>query len=193
MVKAIHSKSSNMSKISAINDFSREFVVNELPFDIAMQKLNEINTMKVYSPLVLSLFSGLLCFSAEMLLFPNFLYALISFIIGFIVKYILNYLQKYNLNDVIVDIIGGFLVVIFAVILTISYKNSRQDINLIIISSLMPLFPGLTFTNSIRDIIDGHYLSGMSRFMYAIIIAIAVAIGVIVGYNLYLLLGGVLL
>ena len=57
----------------------------------------------------------------------------------------------------------------------------------------MPLFPGLTFTNSIRDIIDGHYLSGMSRFMYAIIIAIAVAIGVIVGYNLYLLLGGVLL
>lgn len=52
-----------------------------------------------------------------------------------------------------------------------------NSMNKIIIGSLMPLVPGLSITNAIRDIIAGELVAGLSKLTEAFLIAAAIAIG----------------
>ncbi len=48
---------------------------------------------------------------------------------------------------------------------------------LLIISSIMLLLPGVAFTTAVRDILNGDYISGMGRMLEAIVTALSVAAG----------------
>jgi uncharacterized membrane protein YjjP (DUF1212 family) len=48
----------------------------------------------------------------------------------------------------------------------------------VLIGCLMPLVPGVSFTNAIRDIAAGNYISGLVRLVDAIVVALGIAIGV---------------
>jgi len=52
------------------------------------------------------------------------------------------------------------------------------DSNIVIISSIMTLVPGVAITNSIRDTFHGDLLSGVARMAEAVFIAMAIAGGV---------------
>ena len=56
----------------------------------------------------------------------------------------------------------------------------------------MPLLPGLSLTNAIRDTVVGDLVSGTARFTEAVIVAGSLAAGVAVGLSVYINLGGVL-
>ena len=60
-----------------------------------------------------------------------------------------------------------------------------EDLDKIIIGSIMPLVPGMSITNSIRDLMSGDTLSGMSGIMMAILIAVAIALGVGIVLSIY--------
>ena len=68
----------------------------------------------------------------------------------------------------------------FVAIITLVNLNLGigKDVNNVIISAVMPLVPGVCFTNAIRDIFEGDYISGGSRIFEAIVIAVSIAIGV---------------
>ncbi len=66
------------------------------------------------------------------------------------------------------------------------------DLEAIVIGSIMPLVPGLAFTNGIRDTIGDELLSGMSRLAEAVFIAVAIAAGVGIPMSVGLYLGGAL-
>ena len=68
-----------------------------------------------------------------------------------------------------------------------------EDINHMIIGSIIPLVPGVPFTNGIRDIADGDYISGAVRLLDAMLVFLCVAIGVGVMFTVYQrVMGGVL-
>ena len=50
-----------------------------------------------------------------------------------------------------------------------------------IISSIMPLVPGVAFTTAMRDTLNGDYAAGMARILEAIVVALAIAAGVGLG------------
>ena len=56
----------------------------------------------------------------------------------------------------------------------------------------MPLVPGVAFTNAVRDTIGDELISGISRAVEALFIAIAIAAGVGVAMSIGLYLGGIL-
>ena len=64
-----------------------------------------------------------------------------------------------------------------------------------IIGSIMPLVPGVPFTNAIRDIADGDYISGAVRMLDALLVFLCIAIGVGMGIAVMSRLtgGGILL
>jgi len=69
-----------------------------------------------------------------------------------------------------------------------------NNINSIIIGTIMPLVPGISLTNAIRDILEGDFLSGSARILDAILIAVAIATGVGTVMNLwYGAFGGVII
>jgi uncharacterized membrane protein YjjP (DUF1212 family) len=54
----------------------------------------------------------------------------------------------------------------------------------------MPLVPGVAITNSLREIIARHTISGMVRALDAIMTAGAIGAGVVMGAALVQLIGG---
>ena len=60
----------------------------------------------------------------------------------------------------------------------------------LIIGSLMLLVPGLAITNAVRDSLAGDLISGMSRAMEAMMIAIAVALGPGLVMSLWMMIVG---
>lgn len=50
--------------------------------------------------------------------------------------------------------------------------------DIMIVSSIMPLVPGVIFTTAVRDTLNGDYSSGAARMLEAAVVALAVAAGV---------------
>ena len=62
------------------------------------------------------------------------------------------------------------------------------NMDIVIVSSIMPIVPGVAITNAIRDILQGDYLSGCARTLEAFLKAASIALGAGIG----MALGGVL-
>ena len=65
-----------------------------------------------------------------------------------------------------------------------------NSFSIIIIGSLMPLVPGVAITNAIRDIMAGDFLSGTSRLVEAILIAVSIAGGAGIALRIFSFWGG---
>ena len=56
--------------------------------------------------------------------------------------------------------------------------------NFMIIGSIIPLVPGVSFTNAIREIAEENYISGSVRLLDAILVFLCIAIGVGAGISI---------
>ncbi|WP_317368197.1 threonine/serine exporter family protein [uncultured Tyzzerella sp.] len=175
-VERIKKRSMNLERISEINDLSRKFVSNDITLIEAREKLNIIKNSNLYSIKLITLSIGVTCFFFS-LLFKGTIYDAISaFIVGFLLNIFTVFLSKKAISNFLQICLSGVFVAIIALVnLNIGIG---KDINNVIISSVMPLVPGVCFTNAIRDIFEGDYISGGSRFFEAIMIAISISIGV---------------
>ena len=90
------------------------------------------------------------------------------------------------------NISGGALVTAICILLFTA--GIGDHLNFMVIGSIMPLIPGVPFTNSIRDIADGDYISGSVRMLDALLVFFCIAIGVGIGFSLIGgMMGGMLL
>ena len=55
----------------------------------------------------------------------------------------------------------------------------------ILVGSIMPLVPGVSLVNAIRDFAEGNYIGGGVRFLDALMVALGVSLGVGMMYILY--------
>jgi len=183
-IKRIKSISTDLSKVDMVNEFSRSFVSTKMSIDEGMEELAKINKTKTYSSLVKSLFgamaSGFFC----LLFGGTILDFLASILVSFAVLSVVNIISRYKLTFFINNFSGAVLLSILAHLL-ISI-GIGQNIDKIIIGSIMPLVPGVAITNGIRDTMSGDYLSGLSRGLEAIFSSLAIAIGVGIVMNFYL-------
>lgn len=51
-------------------------------------------------------------------------------------------------------------------------------------TSVLFLIPGIPYINSVSDLIDGHYLCALSRFLHAVILTCCIALGLTAAYLL---------
>ena len=77
----------------------------------------------------------------------------------------------------IVENIGGGIVITVLGLFLIRLPL-EMNISHIISGAIMPLVPGLAFTNGIRDIADGDYISGTVRMIDALLVFLSIAAGV---------------
>lgn len=101
---------------------------------------------------------------------------IISGIIGFILFYFILVLEKLRINSIVRTILSSMVLATIAIIS--SKMNLISNQQSVITGTLMLLVPGIAITNSLRDIISGDFISGLSRMIEAILIAASIAIGV---------------
>lgn len=57
------------------------------------------------------------------------------------------------------------------------WAGAGQHVDKIVIGAFMNLVPGVAFTNSLRDIIAGDLIAGLTRLTEALLTALAMALG----------------
>lgn len=179
----------DLTKISEINRFSREFTTTDLSVDEGMKRLKEIDHIKPM-PSPIRLLGAALVASFFSLIFGG---NLIDFVCAFFIgggSYLLSqFLSRYSINY----FIRGFCCCAMSAFLALlaSAIIPGANYSAIIIGALMIFVPGVAITNSIRDFLSGDMLSGLARATEAFIIAISLAVGAGMVLKLWYSVGGV--
>lgn len=175
LVKRINCRTVNLEKISQVNDLSRALAVKSLSLDYVEERLKKIDASNGYNDIVLIIASAFGAGFFTLLFGGNFRDFGVSIVAGTVIKLLSLALNNLHINEFFINSLGGAvatLIAIFGVKL-----NIGNNIDKIIIGSIMLLVPGLIITNAIRDTIAGDLVSGMTRAVEAILIAIAIAVG----------------
>ena len=107
--------------------------------------------------------------------------------LGLGLRFLTWLLQKGALNQIFVNVVASFFLSLSAILLV--QCGFGHDANKIIIGNIMLLIPGIALTNSLRDMISGDIMTGLLRFLDAVLVAAAIAAGYILAAQV---LGGVL-
>lgn len=173
----------NLDKISKVNDFSRQFVQGNIDFENSYEILKKINAESGYSERLRIISLSLVGFGFTMMFGGSVRAGLCSILVVFIEVLTLFKLKEYKLQMFGNALIGAL--VASSVTCILMKLGIAEDLDKIIIGSIMPLVPGMSITNSIRDLMSGDTLSGMSGIMMAILIAVAIALGVGIVLSIY--------
>ncbi len=173
----------DLNKIDLVNQFSREFVDSTISPSEGIVRLKKINKIKNYSPKTKVLFGSLACAFFTLLFGGTFMDFLSTYMISLIVLIIISEIDKFKMTFFLNNFIGAALASFLSLVSTMIGFGENMDI--IIIGSIMALVPGVAITNAIRDTISGDFLSGLSRGMEAIFSALAIAFGVGFILNIY--------
>lgn len=162
---------------------SREFGPEELG-----AALDEIMTVPQYS-FGAQLFTYALISSSFCMFFGGSVKdTIVSGVIGIILKYLDRTIQRMEassfLSAVLCSCLGGLLAG-----LTVHF-GLGDNVDMISIGNIMLLIPGVALTNSLRDMFSGNTISGLMRFIEAILLALTIAFGFALAAGL--LLGEVL-
>ncbi len=180
-ISRIKNRNVNLHCVARINALSRNIQIQDYSLEEVEQQLNKIEKEPKYSVWMTTLFGGIGAAGFALFFDGGMLEIVISFAIGILIRLLVSLLSMMKMNDFINNVIASMLLAI----LSIFFKKVFLviDINIIVISGIMLLIPGLAFTNAIRDTIAGDYLSGVSRVMETLVCACAIALGVMVVFS----------
>lgn len=185
-------KGARLDKVVAVNQLSREVAEGRYDIGQAKEKLMQIQQMpgKSFRVQVLAAGVGSACFCY--LLGGSLTDSVVAFAAGFLLYVFVLLNGVSHISKITKNICGSALVTLICIL---SYRlGLGESLSHMVIGSIIPLVPGVAFTNGIRDIANGDYISGAVRLLDAILVFLCVAIGVGVMFIIYhRIFGGILL
>lgn len=176
-IRSIPLTSTNLGKVDAVNSLSRAIAQGEYQnVDDAFTRLCEIDAMKPHKAPVLMFGSALASMGLAYMFGGSFVDSAVAFVVGFLFYASVVFLDEKKLSRLLTNIICSSAMTLIAGIFTGILGVGVLD--RVLIGCLMPLVPGVSFTNAIRDIASGNYISGLVRLVDAILVALGIAIGV---------------
>jgi uncharacterized membrane protein YjjP (DUF1212 family) len=188
IVKRIRKRTVDLEKISRVNDLSRNIKTKGMTSDNLSEELIKIDNLQRYDTKTTIIFSALAAAFFTLLFGGNLNDFFSSFLIGGIIKYVGISLSSLSINDFFINIFGGILAAFLAIISGLLSLSDNLD--KVIIGSIMLLVPGLSITNAIRDTIAGDLVSGITRAIEAVLVAVAIAVGTGITLKIWLSLSG---
>jgi uncharacterized membrane protein YjjP (DUF1212 family) len=191
-VEHIPVSGTNLDKVAAINQLSREIAEGRYTLEEAMEKLQQIRQTPGKKKSTLILASGVGSAAFCCLFGGDAGDTLTALLAGLLLYTYVLYFSDIHLSKIVANISGGLLVTVFCGLMYRAGLGSHP--NYMVIGSIMPLIPGVPFTNAIREIGDGDYISGSVRMLDALLVFFSIAIGVGMGVSIvHTLTGGAML
>ena len=189
-VRRITRRGTNMRRLVMTNDVSRRAAHGEMTLEQVEQALEEIAGDPGSPASVMVLACALTAGSFSLLFGGSLGTFLVSFIIGALIQAAQPLFSHMAMGALFGNFAGGVIAAVLAqaALLVAPYG----DMNAAIIGGIMPLLTGLLMTTAVRDTMYGDLVSGMSRALEALLLAASVALGVYVGLEAVMLLGGAL-
>ena len=156
---------------------SRQICKETPDYETVQQLLKAICTRPGYPVWLQVLASGLIAFSFTVFFGGTWFDGIVALFLGLGLRLLITLLQKVAANQIIVNVIASFLLSVSTIALV--RCGIGQDIDKILIGNIMLLIPGIALTNSLRDLISGDMITGLLRFLDAVLVAAAIAAGYI--------------
>ena len=185
-IKRMKPNDLNLTKISKVNQLSRDLVKNNFSLEEFNLFLKEIEVAKdQYSKLYTAIFSAIACACIGGTINDGTVVDFLSIVgISAVNYYLLDFLSRNRVNILAKNIIVSLSITFLAILVT--KLQIVSNIDNIIIGSIILLVPGVMVTNAVRDAINGDVLSGFIRCIEAVMVATGMAIGVGVGLFFYI-------
>jgi uncharacterized membrane protein YjjP (DUF1212 family) len=184
-VKHIPINAVHLDRIAAVNQLSREIAQGQHTVEEAGLHLEAIASIKGKKDLTRILFSGLgagcFCYLSGGTGWDG----MAAFAAGLLLYCFIIWTEKREkeISRIVIHITGGFLATFFSASFFLSGVGT--NLSYIVIGSIMPLLPGVSFTNAIRDLANRDYIAGAIRMIDALLVSFGIALGMALMYILY--------
>lgn len=182
----------NLRRVAEVNELSRRIEQGRYTLNEIRAELERIEILAPVDRRIQVLVAGVCgaCFSH--VYGGGWQEALCTAVTGVLLYAYLLYLGKPHFSKIVCYILGSawvsFLNILFY---TVGFAN---HLDAMMVGSLILMVPGVAFTNGIRDVAVGDYISGSVRLLDALLIFFCIAIGVGFVFSVYsAMTGGVLL
>lgn len=191
-VEHIPVSGSHLDRVAAVNQLSREIEEGHYSIAEVGECLERIGRMPGKSKRMQVLAAGIGSAAFCYLYGGNLRDSLSAFLAGLVLYLFILGIGKPHMSKIVGNITGAALVTLVCVVL---YRlNIGQHLNNMVIGSIIPMVPGVAFTNAIRDIADENYISGSVRMLDAMLVFFCIAMGVGLVFTVYnRVTGGILL
>lgn len=179
IMRRITDRTINLDRIAKVNELSRRLDDKRMDYQSVHAILVRISRERTgfsLTPTIAA--SGVLGGGFTILQNGGLPEALAAFVTAMTVRFIAHVISRLKGVRFTFEFLGGAAAALFGSVLQFIRPELNKDV--IIIGGIIPLVPGMAVTNSIRDIIAGDLLSGLSRGLEAMLTSIAVAMGVVI-------------
>lgn len=187
-VRQISVGKTNLAKVHAINQLSREIADGVVSLPEARERVLAIREMpgkrKCWRVLASAVGSAAFCY----MLGGDLTDSAVAFGAGFILYLYILLCSEALHSKLVENLLGSALV---TVICGICYRlGLGHSMNYMVVGSVIPLIPGVAFVTAIRDITNEDYISGFVRMLDALLVFFCIALGVAAGYTVLGFFGG---
>lgn len=178
--KYIPIKGTSLDKVVAVNQLSREVAQGTCDIDTLERRLQEIRNMKPKPAWEQILASAVGSAGFCIVFGGGFADCLAAAIAGFLLWIFMLFVGYRHLSRIVGNVIGGLLSSFLCVVM---YKMGLgTHLSNMIIGAIIPLIPGVPFTNGIRDMANEDYIAGITRLLDAMLIFFCIALGVALAF-----------
>lgn len=177
----ISERGTDLEKIALVNQISRQMAAGILHYQEAYHQLKKLERANLSFPIWPQILSAAIASGCFLIMYKgiwsDFLPATFIGGLGFATNL---FTHQFTRIKFFAEFTAAFLIGLFALIFI--HNGWGMQLDLIVIASVMPLVPGLLITNAIRDLMAGHFVSGVSKSAEAFLTALAIGAGVAVVY-----------
>lgn len=185
IVKRITDRGVNLNKVHNINSLSRRIYAERPDIKTCEEELEKIKSDDSYSLIKKLIYAGIATSTFTVLFEGGIHDFILAFFIGVIVQFISETLSKSYLNQFFRNALCGSIVALTSILFL--KLGFIENIDKLIAGTIMLLVPGLSLTNSIRDILEGQLVAGLTKAAEALFVGVSTAVGTFIVIKLLLM------
>ncbi len=179
VVKTVNNRSTNLNNIIKTNEISRSYCAGMITLEEAYEQLKHVKE-KQYSRTTFNIATALVATGFAMMFGGTLADVLVATVAGCALAFCVMFGKVTKMNQIFIDIVSAAVLSVVGLFCKM-YLVPDLNIDIVTISAIMPMVPGVAITNAIRDTLQGDYLSGCARILEAFLKAASIAIGVAIG------------
>jgi uncharacterized membrane protein YjjP (DUF1212 family) len=180
--KFIPIRGASLDKVVAVNQLSREVEAGQCTLEQIEERLQQIRAMKPKRAWEQIVASGVGSAAFCILFGGGFADCLASFIAGLLLWVFVLFIGSKHLSRIVNTVTGGLLSSIIC--FSLYRMGLGSHLSNMIIGAIIPLIPGVAFTNGIRDMANEDYLAGTTRLLDAMLSFFCISLGVALAFML---------
>ena len=180
--KFIPIRGASLDKVVAVNQLSREVEAGQCTLEQIEERLQQIRAMKPKRAWEQVLASGVGSAAFCILFGGGIADCLASFIAGLLLWVFVLFIGSKHLSRIVNTVTGGLLSSMIC--FSLYRMGLGSHLSNMIIGAIIPLIPGVAFTNGIRDMANEDYLAGTTRLLDAMLTFFCISLGVALAFML---------